>query len=367
MNQCAACQSEIVDTFCLHCCACNSFYHSLCINVAPSNYKKLSAEVKENWLCPECRNKKPRTDNKNTPVRPSTPVNNESHHNVTVRRKEIKSSSEMPARPGTPPSKSNDIFTCSRTDLRDIMRDEIRGIMKECINDLKNDINRQLKAFGEDIGSLTESINFMNESFEKLNADVKTCKNKIETISKENEVLRHDLNAITNRFNQLEQISRASNLEIQCVPERKSENLMTIVTKLAKTISCPINESDIFYCSRVAKKDPNSPRTRSILIKLNSPRSRDTFLAAAIKYNKCHPHAKLNSEHLGLHMEKKVDIYVAENLSPQNKVLHAAARKRAKELQYKYVWIRGGRIYMRKTETSEYVFVRDLSTLEKLL
>lgn len=367
MHQCAACQSAIEDTFCLHCCACNSPYHSLCINVTPGEFKNLAVEVKKSWLCPECRNKNPKTDNKNTPVRPSTPVNNSNHANVTMRRKERKPSNELPAHAGKSPASSDDALTCSRSDLRAIIRDEIRGIMKECSTDLRNDINRQLKAFGEEIGSLKESISFMNESFEKLNADVDSCKNKVDIIAKENEALRHDLNAITSRFNQLEQISRASNLEIQCVPERKSENLITIVTQLAKTISCPINERDIFYCSRIAKKDPKSPRPRSILLKLNSPRSRDTFLAAAIKYNKNRPQDKLNAEHLGLKTEKRVDIYVAENLSPENKVLHAAARMRAKELQYKYVWVRGGRIYMRKTDTSEYVFVRDLSTLRKLL
>lgn len=367
MNECAACKSAIEDTFCLHCCVCKSSYHSLCINVPPGDLKKLSAEAKDSWLCPECRNRKPRTDNRNTPVRSSTSANSNSHANVTMRRKERRPSNEFPARSGISPASSDDTLTCSRSDLRAIMRDEIRGIMKECINDLRNDINKQLKAFGEEIGSLTESINFMNDSFEKLNADVNTCKNKIATITKENESLRHEMNAMTNRFNQLEQISRASNLEIQCVPERKSENLITIVTQLANTISCPINESDIFYCSRIAKKDPNSPRPRSILIKLKSPRSRDMFLAAAIKYNKYRPQDKLNAGHLGLQSEQKVDIYVAENLTPENKVLHAAARKRAKELQYKYVWVRGGRIYMRKTDASEYVLVRDLSTLKKLL
>lgn len=368
MSQCAACQSTIEDAFCLHCCECGASYHSLCINITPAAFKKLTAVVKKSWFCPECGNKKPRTDNKNTPVRASTPVNIESHANITMRHKKgRRPSNESAAHADVSPASSGDALTCSRTDLRTIVREEIRSIMKECVNDLKDDINCQLKAFREEISALTDSINFMNDSFDKLNADVEKCNNQVSVISKENETLRLNLNDITNRFNQLEQLSRASNLEIQCVPERKSENLITIVKQLAKTIACPINESEIFYCSRIAKKDPMSPRPRSILIKLNSPRSRDTFLAAAIKYNKNHPEDKLNAGHLGLPAEKKVAIYVAENLSLENKLLHAAARMRAKELQYKHVWIRGGRIYMRKTDTSQYVLVRDSSTLDKLL
>jgi archaellum component FlaC len=249
--------------------------------------------------------------------------------------------------------------------MRAIIQEEIRAAMKEGVADLKRDINKELKAFRVEIGTLTDSINFMNEVFETFKSDLGTCKTKIDSITKEKESLRSKLNAMTGRFNQLEQITRASNLEIQCVPERNAENLLNIIKQLGKTVSCPINESDIFYYSRVAKKNPESQRPRSILVKMNSSRSRDAFLAAAIKYNKNNPQARLNTVHLGFSGNRNA-VYVVENLSPENKLLHAAARTRAKELNYKHVWVRGGHIYMRKTDTSEYILVRNTATLDNL-
>ncbi|CAH2088155.1 unnamed protein product [Euphydryas editha] len=84
-----------------------------------------------------------------------------------------------------------------------------------------------------------------------------------------------------------------------------------------------IYEIDILNCTRTAKLKRSSPRPRSIVVQLSSPRLRDELLAASIKYNKGKP------------LERdRTPVFVCEHLSPTNKVLHAAARKRAKEAGY---------------------------------
>lgn len=355
MMRCSACRSAIKECDRLDCCACASYYHCLCVNISSAELKKLSTEAKANWVCPECRNKKPRGDNSNTPVRQSTSINTDS--NVTMRRKKQEPAVDSDAGLN---------LGISRSELRTIIQEEISTAVRESIRDLKIDLNSQLKTFKDEIAGFTQSIQFMNDTFEKFNTDLHDCKTKIDTLTKEKEILQSDLKSITSRLNQIEQISRASNLEIQCVPERKSENVLSIVTQLSLAVSCPIKESDIHYCSRIAKKNPESSRPRSILVKLNSPRSRDSLLAAVIKYNKNHQQNKLNTEQVGFGSDKKNPIYVVENLSPENKLLHAIARSRARELGYKHVWVRGGRIYMRKTDTSEYILVRSASTFDAL-
>jgi hypothetical protein len=356
MIRCSACRSVIKEGDRLDCCDCASHYHSLCVSIPPGELKKLSSEAKTNWLCPECRNKKPRGDNSNMPVRQPTSINPEPNPNSNVTQRRKKQESD-----------TSSYLNITQADMRKIIQEEISIVVKEYVRDLKIDLNRQLKDFKDEISGLTQSIQFINDTFEKFNIDLQECKTNIENFAKEKETFQRDLNIITRRLNQVEQISRSSNLEIQCVPERKTENVLSMVTQLSKAVSCPINESDIHYCSRIAKKNPESSRPRSILVKLNSPRSRDSLLAAVIKYNKGHPQNKLNTEHVGFGANKKNSIYVVENLSHENKLLHSMARSRAKELQYKHVWIRSGRIYMRKTDTSEYILVRSASTLDKLI
>lgn len=357
--KCSACQSPIEDQLYLKCQLCLLYYHTLCISISNKEFKNLTTDTKSKWSCPACRSKAPKSDNSNTPVRPMLSPSSRSNINVAKR-----GTTELRA--------TKDVTTCcspsclSRSDLRSIIKEELRACITDCISDVKNDINNQLREMKDDIRSFNDSITFMNSHFEKLNADIKAYKVDIERIKNENESLKNDLLSISTRCIQLDQLMRSSNLELQCVPEHKTENIVTVVKQLGKVVACPINDTDISYCSRIAKKDPRSPRPRAILVTLSSPRLRDTLLAATVKYNKQHPNEKLNSSHLGLSENKKSAIYVTENLSPENKSLHAAARLKAKELNYKHVWVRSGRIYMRKTDTSEYIYVRNAAILNKL-
>ncbi|CAG9138790.1 unnamed protein product [Plutella xylostella] len=162
----------------------------------------------------------------------------------------------------------------------------------------------------------------------------------------------------------LEKISRDSNVEIQEVPESKSENLLAILQSLCKVIDTPLVETDVRAYRRVAKINPASNRPRNIVVTLASPRHRDTLISAVLRYNKLHANDKLNSTSIGIAGEAR-RIYVSEHLSADTKQLHAAARKTAKELNYKYVWVRFGRIYLRK-DHSDAILVKNIETLAKL-
>lgn len=154
-------------------------------------------------------------------------------------------------------------------------------------------------------------------------------------------------------------------MELQCVPEFKSENLISLIKQLGSTIGHNVRDDQIMNCTRVAKLNRDTKRPRSIVVQFNAPRTRDHFLEAAIKYNRTHRDEKLNSSHIDIAGEKKA-IFVMEHLSTTNKALHAATRNKAKELGYKFVWVRGGRIMMRKDDTSDYIVIRDISSLEKI-
>ena len=151
------------------------------------------------------------------------------------------------------------------------------------------------------------------------------------------------------------------------VAPRGFRGLDLMVRQIARVTECKLEDTDIQMCTRIAKINNKNPRPRSIVVRFNSKRSRDNFLAANIKFNKKakSPTDKLNSSQLGLGGEKK-PVFVAEHLSPAQKSLHAASRVRAKELGYKFVWVRGGRIYMRKTESSEYKLIKNTEELSVL-
>ncbi|KAJ8729003.1 hypothetical protein PYW07_006699 [Mythimna separata] len=129
----------------------------------------------------------------------------------------------------------------------------------------------------------------------------------------------------------MDQLSRSTNIEIQYVPEHRAENVVSIIRQLGQVVKCPVNDGDISYCSRGAQSNPQSTRPRTNLVKFNTPRTRDSLLAATIQYNKNHPKEKLDTEALGLD-DEKIAIFVMENLTKEIKNIHAAARHRGKEL-----------------------------------
>lgn len=178
----------------------------------------------------------------------------------------------------------------------------------------------------------------------------------IQSLQTENVKLNSEVRDLKVRLSDMEQTARETNVEIQCVPEHKSENLISILKQLGTVVSRPIAESEILNIHRVSKIKPDSRRPKSIIVKLPSVRARDEILAAVVSYNKKNKNSKLNSTHLGIDGIKS-PVYVSEHLTPANKALHAATRIKAKEANYKFVWVRNGRILVRKDENSAHVVV----------
>ncbi|XP_075990270.1 uncharacterized protein LOC142985913 [Anticarsia gemmatalis] len=195
---------------------------------------------------------------------------------------------------------------------------------------------------------------------------INTYQDTLGRLYKEKDQMSTTVQDLLTRIQVIEQHSRYNNIEIQCVPEHKQENLVSTVMQISKVISCNLNETDIHHCTRVAKSNREDKRPRAIVVKFATPRLRDTFLAKTIKFNKANPKDKINSSHIGIG-GNKTPIFILEHLSPINKKLHATARQMAKEKGFKFVWIKQGRVFMRKSETDQSIYVKNLDTLKNII
>lgn len=191
-------------------------------------------------------------------------------------------------------------------------------------------------------------------------------KKKIDELKHENQTLRAQYDDLQKRLCAVEQQSRACNLELHCVPENRAENLVNLSMQLSSSVKGGLSESNILAVHRVTKVNKESQRPRSIVLKLSSPRCRDTLLAAVKIYNKANPNDKLNSSHVGIGGEAKKYIFVSEHLPYAMKQVHAATRIFAKENGFKFVWVRNGRVYIRKNEHSQGHIISDTSFLNRL-
>ncbi|CAH1977268.1 unnamed protein product [Acanthoscelides obtectus] len=56
-------------------------------------------------------------------------------------------------------------------------------------------------------------------------------------------------------------------------------------------------------------------------------------------------------------LQVSVTVYVNEHLSLANKILFKEARTVAKNKKYKFVWTKGGQIFVRKDDTSKTIHI----------
>ncbi|CAK1596675.1 unnamed protein product [Parnassius mnemosyne] len=351
------CNEAKDDEDCMCCAKCKHGYHRACLK--STGQFSTNTESTTEWMCPACTSRRPKGNSENTPVRnKNTLVGSE--QNVTKR------STKRVAVSSLNTEKSSQL-----NDIREMVSETVRAEMKEMLTQMRTSIksvlNSELKVIREEITDMKNSINFINSQYEDFLKEHCANLTAVKDLKENNTKLEATINALNTRVNELEQRTRYNNLELQCVPERKNENLIKIVEQLGSVIGLDITSDKIANVTRVAKVNRQSTRPRSVIVQFNSPLTRDSVMAAVIKYNKSNPRDKLNTSHIGIGLsEEKQPIYIMEHLSPGNKALHAAARLKAKEKDYKYVWVRNGRILIRKDDNSDYKVVKNMDFLSNL-
>ncbi|CAH2085234.1 unnamed protein product [Euphydryas editha] len=352
---CSGCKHNLPKKDYLICVTCKHGYDLLCASLTPKRFSLMDAEAKKKWNCQECLSKRPKTDNSDTPIRianrPSgstiESILSQEDENVTMRIKKQYSSVDN----------SSSFVTVEM--LRRIVKEEMTETISCLVSENLANLNHQISGF-------EQSLSFISKQYDTLVQAVNEKNEIIKNLASDNQNLFSQVRDLKDRLSQVEQSLRIANVEITGVPEHKSENLVKTVVQLGKIVESPIAESDITHVTRIAKFNKESKRPRSIIVKLQSQNHRDELLAAVSRFNKKNRDKKLNTEHLGIGGRSQ-PVYVSEHLTLTKKHLHAATRIKAREAGFKFVWIRDGRIFARKSETSPAIYVKDEETLKLII
>ncbi|XP_045777094.1 uncharacterized protein LOC123875358 [Maniola jurtina] len=336
-NKCAGCLKDITsDRRSMRCFLCEKYYDLSCCGLSDMQYKKLNAATKTTWKCPTCQARlRSGGDNSDTPIR----------------------------------STSKSTSSVTQPDLDAYIAESVNKIISSTMGSIILDVlSRELKPIKSDMALLKDiqhSISYVSNELDDIKKSFTLLKDENAKLIKVNEDLKVTVNDLNTRLCILEQHSRENNLEINGIPENKSENLVNTLQQMGNIISHPIQENVILSCTRVRKLDPSTDRPRSVIVKLPNTKTRDSILAAVAKFNKNNPNDKLSSKHLGYGTTKS-PVFVTEHLSPYFKALHAETRRLARDKGYRYIWIRNGRIFIRKNDTSPAKQIRDKESLKSI-
>lgn len=199
--------------------------------------------------------------------------------------------------------------------------------------------------------------------------ELSPLRGKLEEVVNENKVLRGEIQVLkenhkivtnkhTDEIDELNQYSRRNNLIIAGIPETDDENLEQIFVSFAQKLIPSFDERDIDVIHRLPRTQAtNKPRsiiarigrrsTKSMLMKLSKVRSN-----------------RLDSSQLGFTTD--TPIYVNEHLTAKRADLFRKAKQVQKQLRFKYLWTKDGRIYLRKDKGIRQIQIKSVEDLHDL-
>lgn len=166
-----------------------------------------------------------------------------SGHNITTRNKRPQS----PARQVPENCEEDDDIPLTGKALRAIINQEIRGKLSSIISEIKN--------LTDLVDSFQRAVSFLSDRYDELKFSLDKKTEKIATLEKTNIILQESLQNLTKRVYNTENHARANNVEVQCIPEKKTENIIDPGLSIGKVLKSKIKDADISQCTRIAKKD----------------------------------------------------------------------------------------------------------------
>lgn len=218
---------------------------------------------------------------------------------------------------------------------------------------IRDDFKRVETSLGGSISACHEEIAETRELVSKQREEIAGWMRIVEDLKAENATLHKQMSVLESRLDEAEQYSRRNTLEIQGVPMEKTENVVSLVKIVGKALDYPIDDGMIDACHRLRSVGGRPP---GIVVKMVRRLDAEGLMQRRrVKRN-------LNTRDLGFTTLEPV--YVNESLAPGRRRLLNAARQVKQEKGYTYLWIRGGRILMRKNSGDS---VKVISTMDDLL
>lgn len=240
---------------------------------------------------------------------------------------------------------------------------------RECTEPSLVDLMREVKKLSNINRDMAESLNSCHEKIDDLNALIKNqeskiieCESKVDALSVKCTSLEKENAELKISLNNQEQFTRLNSVEIYGIPEIKEENLLTTVSYVYKALNVKLDISDIDYCYRI-NKPLTSMEPGGIFLRFLSRLKKDEFINAK-KIRKTLNLSDINIEWARNVNDTKKPIYINESLTNANRTLFSKCREFKKKQDIKFLWIKNGKILMRKSESAKvYVInsVRDLN------
>lgn len=299
--QCKACSESVHQEDLLHCTGtCKGNFHFTCCGLSDKSFRKYTADKKKKWICVKCS-------------QPSSEVSNESTAAETIK----------------PEANIN-------------LKLEIMNLIENQLDELKEFVSDKLDDFKQALDFNNAVIEDLKKTVINLEVVNKNLKSENKRITEENLLIKKEVKDLKLSVTELKQYSRRANLEISDIPESENEIINDILLKMGKLAECDI-VNNVVTAHRVPRfvKD----RTKSIIVQFKSKPIKDEI-------QKKLKERKMTTSEIDPSFPD-VPIFFNEHLTPELKKVFYLSRNFKKVNNFKFCWVRDGKIYLRKNETSK--------------
>lgn len=298
---------------------CKGKFHYYCVGFSEKSFRK-TRQTKEkltNWACIQCL------------------TESEPTKNVNKDNSDANISSEASAALNT--AITSDLPLSIQSVITDLFQDlkQESMLLREFINKKFADYEKSLQFNME----LSENV---SKSVKELNLQLQTTVSKQNSLEKENELLKSEMHQLKTDLVELQQYSRRMNVEITDYPEAEKENLNHVFSSFCTCLDLKL-ENNVSVIHRIPTSNKDKPRP--IIIQFDNKPNRDLFLKAArIK--------KLTANDLNSRFVNN-PIFVSEHLTKELKKVFYHSRQFKTQNNFKYCWVRDGKIFLRQNESSK--------------
>ncbi|XP_050357852.1 uncharacterized protein LOC126778408 [Nymphalis io] len=225
-------------------------------------------------------------------------------------------------------------------------------------------VSGEMTSFRLELAKLNSCITEFNNRVDIIEERLSSLEQQKAGSSLNRDDISHEVvTQLRSELNDREQECFSNDLEISGLAEKSGENVIQIVTLVAKKIGVNLQDVDIVSAQRSGpRRDTLSsgeqPRPRPITVRLTRRALRDDMLRAARVRRGADSSSVIDGE--------PRRFYVNERLTKLNKFIFFKAKEEGRNKGWKYIWTKGGRIYVRRTFDAPVHRVRGEGDIKKI-
>ncbi|KAH9645058.1 hypothetical protein HF086_005603 [Spodoptera exigua] len=247
------------------------------------------------------------------------------------------------------------------------------------------DLALEMRAFREELSALRADIRELRQENAYFRAAISGCNERLDAVVHRVDNLEQRFEArdpssydhleetiahLKLQLNERDQDLLLNDVIVSGIPESKAENPAHIIKTVSLKLGVDLDDRDIVNVERLGMVRRNfvsdssqhdvaeRPRPRAIAVRLCRRTVRDELIQAA------RVRRGLTTADLKLHGQPQ-RVFVNEHLTRSNAKLFYLAREAGQRSNFKYVWTREGRIYVRKEDGVSAVRIRSHADIRK--